>query len=155
MGVNILFGGSSASKDKCFFPLPFLLSKTALWAQHLGWEHWAHFSSTGRGHTPQAGGQPRGLGAGCQRSGQLSHTPCFVLRGWKSALLMLDHAASQPSMPDSQRSAYIAVMLSYGQPFFSDYFFHLNGDCDNNNGSQATFWCTDDRIFKGCWGEET
>lgn len=119
MEVHILFGGSDASKDKCFLLLPFLLPKAVLWALHWGWESAEPISAGLAGVTlPEGGGQPRGLGAGGRGAGGWPHTPRIVLGGWKSALLMLDHAANQSDTSDSQRSLSIVGILSYRRTFF-------------------------------------
>lgn len=76
--------------------------------------YWAHFSCTGRGQ----GCRPHGLGAGAQGASQRPRTPHIVLAGWKSALLMLDHAARQPNVSGSCQSPSIEGMLSYQQTFF-------------------------------------
>lgn len=118
MEVNIVFGGSSGSKDKCFLLLQFLLLKAVLWALHSGWESAEPISAGLEGvMLPEGGGQPHGLGAGGRVAGGWPHTPCIVLRGWKSALLMLDHAANQPDTSDSQRSLYIVGILSHQWTF--------------------------------------
>lgn len=139
MGVKILFGSSSASKDKCFLLLLFLLLKARLWALHSGWESAEPISAWLAGvMPPEGGGQSHGLGAEGRGAAGWPHTPHIVLRGWKWALLMLDHAVNQPDAPDRQRSPSIVGIYSYRQIFFSVCFYHLNSNCDNKNGSLET-----------------
>lgn len=38
-----------------------------------------------------------------------------------------------------------------GEPFFSECFYPVNSDGDKKNGSQATFWGTDEHIFEEHW----
>lgn len=134
MEANILPGGSCASKDKCFLLLPFLLPKAVLWSLHSGWESTEPVSVRLAGVTlPEGRGQPHGLGAGGRGARRWPHTPGIVHRGWKSALLMLDHAANQPDKPDSRRPLSNMGMLLYMRTFFPACFYHLSSDCTNKN----------------------
>lgn len=42
-------------------------------------------------------------------------------------------------------------ILSYGKTLFYACFYLVNSDSDNKNGSQVTFWGTDEHIFEEHW----
>lgn len=139
MGVNILFGSHSASKDKCLLLLPIFLLKAKLWPCtqagsllspfQLGWQG---SCSPGEQVSPMA--WSRGQGAA-----GWPHTPDIVPRGSKAALLTLDHAVNPPSASGRQRSPSILGAHSHRQISSSVCFYHLNSNCDNKNGSPETF----------------
>lgn len=110
MGLNILFGSSSASTDKCFLLLlpcsePCSQAESLLSPFQLGWQGLA---PRGRRSILQAGSRGQGAAG-------WPHTPHIVLRGCKSALLMLGHAVNQPSASDRQRSPSIVGIHSHRQ----------------------------------------
>lgn len=119
MEVTTLFGGSGASKDKCFPLLPFLWRRAVLRASRSGWE-----SAEPRGHAPhgrRSGPWPGSRGQGSRRV--TPSPPRVVLGGWKSTWLGRDHGAKQPDASDGRRSLSIMGILSYGQRYF--FFFSL------------------------------
>lgn len=76
--------------------LLFFLPKAMLWALHSGWEAAEPISAGLAGVLLPEGGGKSSLGAEGRGAAGWPHTPHIVLRGWKSALLMLDHAVDQP-----------------------------------------------------------
>lgn len=79
MGVNILFGNSSASNDKCLLLLLIFLPKAKLWALHSGWESAEPIPAGLAGVLlPEGGGQSRGLE---QRAGELQGDPRHCAQG--------------------------------------------------------------------------
>lgn len=99
---------------------------------------WAHFSWAGRVLLPEGRGQSHSLGAEGRGAAGWPHTPHIVLRGCKSALLMLGHAVNQPSASDRQRSPSIVGIHSHRQ-ISSVCFCNLSSNCDNKDGSPEIF----------------
>lgn len=139
MGVNILYGSSRASADKCFLLLPFLLLKAELGAVHSGWE--------------SAEPIPAGLAGSCppreevspaaweQRAGSWRVTPHTTrcAQGLEVSSAYAGSRSEQPSAAGRRGSPSIVGFHSYRQISFSACFYHFNSKCDNKNGSRETF----------------
>lgn len=144
MGVNILFGSSSASKDKCFLLLPivFLAKSHALsLALRLG-SCWAHFSWAGRGLAPRGrrSVQPGSRGQGSCR---VTPHPTHCAQGLEVSSAYAGSCSGPAQVSDRQRSPSIVGIHSRREISFSACFYHLNSNCDKN-GSQRHlgYWWT-------------
>lgn len=112
MEVTTLFGGSGASKDKCFPLLPFLWRRAVLRASRSGWE-----SAEPRGHAPhgrRSGPWPGSRGQGNRRVTPPPHVLC-------------SGSGSQPGLGGITGRSSREVTFHHGDPFiWAKIFFFFS-----------------------------
>lgn len=147
--MNILFGSSRASKDKCFLLLPLLLPRAVLGALHSSWEPAEPISAGLAGVVlPEGGGQSCSLGAeGRELWGDPTQHNCA--QGLEVSSAYAGSGANQPDLSDRWMSPSILGIHSYRQISSAVCFYHLNSTCDTRDGSPI--WGTDELVFKEHW----
>lgn len=113
---------------------------------------WAHFGWAGRGHAPWGWRSARWPGSRGQGSRRVTPHSTHCARR-----LEVSPAYAGSRSEPARHVRQLEVTFHWGDPFiwanlfFSACFYPVNSDGDKKNGSQATFWGTDEHIFKEQW----
>lgn len=145
----MLFGGSGASEDKCFLALPFLLPKARALSlptptgspQSPFGPSWQGSRSLGEEVSPVAWEQ------GSRRVTPQHHALCSGT-GSQPCLCWITQRTTARRVWQLEVTFHPGDAFIQANPFFPARFCSVNSDCDKKNGSQATFWGTDEHILK-------